>query len=684
MPTVEQVKTVIKGSDETDTLARQVAVFEQLTEYITRIKTSRTVRGPYTPEEQKLYQDYSQAATQITQQYQKTHTKAESDAFSLLHNRYMLLDDKFEPDWRAKLLGPQAAATYQAALGSLAAGQQRHNQQIAEQNKEAMDRAASGGADPDDPTGVAIRRCLELGGNSLTCVAKGMNTGMLSLIGLGSSIGGMDTSKMTGPGRAGVVLYGMYQRPGEKTSLEFSINKVSIGGCGSLDASQTTPTYALERQPGSVRVVVNNSPKPFSLTLGPDGGLTGPGMVDVTGHTIVGWTTQTTQVYKNGVSVGQGVAAECGGFCRNTTQSPIYQVKTERCSIGSYKTPPPPPPHDAKTDEFNKSAPGMILGLVTYTNGGAEGMDNADAPRGLRMNGLYSDGRMRLQFTPTAVVLDCGQSHVLVPYTVENTPERFLVHVANNEGGPFTVAIEPDNSLRGSGSTTVNGRLISGMQGQNVTFRPHSETCTVGTLRPNTDSGETMKIAGAATTPPSATPTGAGSQFAAYTPAPTASAPSAPNPSAASAAKSAPGMRVLISSTFPQGANPLAGQVVWLMHDRMDAVLRTFGAPIAPNATPGQAWLAFAYWCKNTGNDCTPLQQRLGTYRLAQTSLDASGRATMSSQTATPGHYYFFALVASPNGALLWDLPADLRPGDNSITFTAQTAENMRDVGAKR
>ena len=149
MPTVEQVKTVIKGSDETDTLARQVAVFEQLTEYITRIKTSRTVRGPYTPEEQKLYQDYSQAATQITQQYQKTHTKAESDAFSLLHNRYMLLDDKFEPDWRAKLLGPQAAATYQAALGSLAAGQQRHNQQIAEQNKEAMDRAASGGADPE-------------------------------------------------------------------------------------------------------------------------------------------------------------------------------------------------------------------------------------------------------------------------------------------------------------------------------------------------------------------------------------------------------------------------------------------------------------------------------------------------------------------------------------------------------
>lgn len=111
----------------------------------------------------------------------------------------------------------------------------------------------------------------------------------------------------------------------------------------------------------------------------------------------------------------------------------------------------------------------------------------------------------------------------------------------------------------------------------------------------------------------------------------------------------------------------------------MDAVLRSFGAPIPANATPAQAWLAFAVWCKS--RDCKPLLEKLGTYRLAQTNLDASGRVTMISQTATPSRVYFFALANSPNGALLWDLPVDLAAGDNNVTFTAATAENMRNAG---
>jgi len=678
MPAVERVKAEIKGSDAADTLARQAAVFDGLVEYVKRIKNSRTVRGPFTPEEQKFSQDYSLASYQISQQYEKTHTPAETQAFGTLRNRYEM-DGAFEHDWRTRLLGKQATATYNAALGSLAAGQQQHYQQEMGQTKQAMERQQTpGGSDPNDPTGVAIRRCLELGGSSLGCIGKGMNTGMLSLIGMG----GMDTSKMLGPGPARIVLHGTYERPGEKTSLEFSISRVAIAGCGSLDASQTSPTYEVQKQPGTVRVVVNNSPRPFTLLIGPDGRMTGPGMVDVTGQTIVGWTTQTTQTYKNGVSVGAGVAAECGGFCRSTTQSPIYRPKTERCSIGTYNAPPPPPPHDPKADAMSNSPAGMILGLVTYTNGGAEAMDNADAPRGLRMNGLYSDGRMKLQFSPKAVMLDCGQAHVLVPYTVENTPERILVRVDNN-GGPFTLAMEPDNALHGSGSTTVNGRLVSGMQGQNVSFRALSESCTVGTLRPSQDSGGTMQAAGGAS--PFSALAGGGGPTAYAASAPAGSIPSNASPSPgrpASPAASAAGMRVLISSTFPAGANPLAGQIVWLMRDRMDAVLRSLGAPIPANATPAQAWLAFAKWCQS--RDCKSMQESLGRLRLAQTTLDASGRATISSQSAAAGPYYFFALVASPAGALLWDVPANLSAGDNTVTFTPATAENIRNLTQPR
>src|SRR5205814_5916384 len=49
LPSVERVKAEIKGSDPTDALARQVAVFTYLVSYIDRIKYNRTVDGPFTP-----------------------------------------------------------------------------------------------------------------------------------------------------------------------------------------------------------------------------------------------------------------------------------------------------------------------------------------------------------------------------------------------------------------------------------------------------------------------------------------------------------------------------------------------------------------------------------------------------------------------------------------------------------
>jgi hypothetical protein len=54
LPSVDRVKAEIKGSDPTDTLARQVAVFTYLQTYIDRIKYNRSVRGPYTPGEQRM------------------------------------------------------------------------------------------------------------------------------------------------------------------------------------------------------------------------------------------------------------------------------------------------------------------------------------------------------------------------------------------------------------------------------------------------------------------------------------------------------------------------------------------------------------------------------------------------------------------------------------------------------
>src|SRR5882762_5847815 len=77
LPSVERVKAEIKGSDPTDALARQVAVFTYLVSYIDRIKYNRDYRGNFTPGEQKMWGAYRLAAYQMSQDYAKTHTAAE-------------------------------------------------------------------------------------------------------------------------------------------------------------------------------------------------------------------------------------------------------------------------------------------------------------------------------------------------------------------------------------------------------------------------------------------------------------------------------------------------------------------------------------------------------------------------------------------------------------------------------
>src|SRR6267154_2935173 len=67
LPSVERVKAEIKGSDPTDTLARQVAVFTYLQAYVQRIKYNRSYSGPFTPGEQRVIAAYSLAAYQMSQ-----------------------------------------------------------------------------------------------------------------------------------------------------------------------------------------------------------------------------------------------------------------------------------------------------------------------------------------------------------------------------------------------------------------------------------------------------------------------------------------------------------------------------------------------------------------------------------------------------------------------------------------
>ncbi len=313
LPSVERVKAEIKGSDPTDSLARQVAVFTYLYTYVDRIKLNRDYRGPYTPGETRVMTAYRLAAYQISQDYAKNHTPEEAKAFERLHGQYEMNSD-FYKDWSKRLIGPQSAAAYKGAEAGLAATQKAHVDSINRANEEAKAQAQAHSTHAqglsNDPTAVATRRCLELGGSNIACMGKGIGAGFMGLIGLGS------TEDITGPGAAGVVLSGFYKNAAG-VNLSFDDSSASATDCGK--ALPVGYPYTIEKQPGSLRVLVRSEPKPYTVTMRPDGGLNGPGSIDITGKIVIGYHTITTTQMIDGQ---RAMFDQCNGPCQSLLHSP--------------------------------------------------------------------------------------------------------------------------------------------------------------------------------------------------------------------------------------------------------------------------------------------------------------------------------------------------------------------------
>jgi hypothetical protein len=690
MPSVERIKAEIKGSDATDTLARQLAVFNHLVAYVERIKYNRTVRGPYTPEEQKLYDGYRLAAYQTNQDFEKTHTKAEVDAFGHLEGKYEF-DSAFTKDWMSRLIGKQSQDTYRGAEAGLAQSYREHEEKLQQQMKKDQGGGNGIAGDPVlDPMGIFargqknmendpdVRRCLELGSSVDACEGLSGMEAFANLLVPGG------VAKSNGPPPvAGVVLVGNYHSRAELPNLSFGAGSATLTDCGQLVAEEHN--YTLRKSGNAVQFVLDNEPRAIVVTLNPDGTLSGPGSVLVKGKIITGYSTTTETVMVNGApAAAQGYY--CNGPCSKSTSVPIYAPKTERCTIGSMSYVAPKPV------EVPKSGIGFLDAMST----------SGPPVTGFRMTGRYAAASgLQLDFATGGVTLDCGKAHVTAPYTVENTASGFVVHV-QNAGGAFLLAVAPDNTLRGTGSATVNGRLVSSLHNESVSFAPHSESCAVGTFAARSERNTMIASNGPIPALPSYSPPaekadssasprsdqGEGVRTASVGLAPAAVASGTTASSAASAGSPAgtagtrAAMRVLISSAFDGGANPVAGEVVWVMRDRMDAVLRSLGAPIPANATPAQAWAAFATACKNT--NCSPLLAQLKTHVVTATKLDASGKATISTQAAATGPYYLFSQVRVADGILVWDVPANLVAGDNNVILTPANAEKLRSAAPGR
>lgn len=692
LPSVERVKAELKGTDEGDTLARQAAIFTYLVTYIDRIKSSRSFRAPYTPGEASMRNAYSLAAYQIEQGYKKTHTPAEVAAWSTLEGRYEINNAL---DWIHQLSGAQSNAAYGNAESVYNASAKRAYDREMRENEEAKERAqaAQNGPGPNgmpnDAGSVAIRRCLELGGSQLQCFGEGMNTGFLDLTGMSNS------PMFKAPSHTGLTLTGNFKN-GNGIDAQFADSTVGLGNCGKLIIGSIA--YTIQRNGSQILIHVNNSPSPFTFMLAPDGKLLGPASAQIAGKVITGYhkvwvpnpvrpgyyqshqtttnqeltpleagpyagqsgLTQNGQTYNMATTTSSSTYVPGGGGGGHYENEPIYAPKTQACSIGTLMPGPPTAPD-----------PGMLTNIASFagtlfgqpSNNGGNSSPDLLAP-GIRLAGLYSSaGSLKATFDDASLVLDCGQAHVRDKYTVERAGARLLVHV-QHATSPFTVEVEPNGSLAGPASVTVAGRLISGMNGNDVTFTPHAETCGLGTFAPGGSApGSPTLAAGPAAAPP---PTSLGEAAPVAASIAPAALPSSTAPVRAS-------FRVLIDAQFPE-ANPLAGQHVFVMREPFDQTLRDLGIKLPAGATPAQAVTALAAACRS--RDCKPVYAALARRFVATTSLDAAGKATLSAN-ATTGPYYFFATAHAGNRGLVWDIPANLVAGDNTVTFTAANAEAL-------
>jgi hypothetical protein len=188
------------------------------------------------------------------------------------------------------------------------------------------------------------------------------------------------------------------------------------------------------------------------------------------------------------------------------------------------------------------------------------------------------------------------------------------------------------------------------MNGDNVTFAPHSETCDVGTFRAKTGSTPTTSVNTAPPAPPAAAPT-----------------------TSTQATPSGASVKLTIISSFPGAANPLAGTGVTLMSERFDVMLRKVGAPIAANITPAKAVQAYAANCLPP-RSCPAYTPAIQPYYVAKGHFDNSGSVVLTAQVRA-GTYYVFCSAKVPNGALIWDVPVELRVGENTVTLTTGNAE---------
>jgi len=471
MPSPDTVKQRVQGSNAVDTLARHVAVLNRLPRIIERMRMAPERKFALTPDEQQMVNAYTLASYQLSQAYMKSATPEAFKTFQQMVARYE--GDPTLNDQMMGLLSTAALADYRRVdQGASAQAQARVDQQRREaEQARALPASPAPGAPPgrNDPGTMAARRCLELGGGTAECTAKGLSTGMTDLAGLsgtglvpGGDLFGITADNLINP--AGVRIGGTFSGSGGVT-LQFGNGVASLSSCGKLESDDRE--YTVTKRGNTLQVEISNRPQPLVVLLGPNNLFTGPATFPITGNIIVGYQTRwVEQRYTADNSVVPGSGRQ--------ERVPIYEERTLRCGFTSLRATGPAKPAVGVI--------GSIAGIVGDPDPASTRSGTTEAAAGPRMGGTYAGGGgLKVEFRSTAAILDCGDAHVMVPYDVQNLTDRVVVTVRNGNV-PLTLTLAPDGALVGSGTVVVTGRTVTGVKDSGTTFAPVQDRCAVGSL----------------------------------------------------------------------------------------------------------------------------------------------------------------------------------------------------------
>jgi hypothetical protein len=337
---------------------------------------------------------------------------------------------------------------------------------------------------PDREAQRQFLRCLVLGGTQVGCLNRAMTREMSGF-----------TGGLLGEGRRsppGVYLTGIFTgQGGFKATF---IRDRAVLGCGRTEAAGNL-TLVRGAAGMNVRLFDTGADSEAAtwqrqrvvFTLRPDGKLTLPGTVRVTGPVCVGTrrVEETTTRWDPALQMKRSTT--------ETVDRCIYETQTFSCTPVALAPTGKVAPKADLAEQMAGGLVGAVQSLANIASGTKDPMGRvvkSMAPPqmpepGLAMDGTFAmPGGLMVEFEPAEAVLTCGEAMQKVEYRTRMAGGRILVRLGKAESA-MEMEWRPDGALAGSGTVEVRGRRIVGIkQDGAVGFQPMVESCAVGVLQP--------------------------------------------------------------------------------------------------------------------------------------------------------------------------------------------------------